>query len=334
MDLFLYTFNCGKTPPPPVIDSVELVLPEECPDLFVFGFQEISSILHGTSFKAVDKIINLVAKETKDDLSIHYSREITQVGICLYGNVALVVLTSDPDNVNDVINSRGVPTGLYFTGLKGSIGLRVHYKEEIITFVVLHLNAGEKESNYKRRNQDIKAVLTGIKFDDGLSVLKSGSHCFLLGDFNYRVNSGGEDEFKLVLQSQLTHFKESQVNFPPSYKFHVGGDQYNTKRKPSWCDRIVYLSNDSAKVNEYNLIKENTHSDHKPVFLSISIPFGKPDSIFVQSELFGYDLNQDLNYRISCIVDTFLWLGLTITKPPVLTVLVSIIISLVIFFTL
>lgn len=335
IDLFLFTFNCGKRNPPPIINTIEHKLPRKCPDLFVFGFQEISTILHGTSYNTIDKILTIVSNQLKDDLAIHYKKEIKQVGMCHYGNVGLVILTSDMENINEIINCRGVPIGLYFTSLKGSIGLRVQYKSEVFTFVVLHLNAGEQEIHYKRRNKDLKTVLTGIKFDDGLSVLKPDSHCFLLGDFNYRVNSKGEDEFKSVFKSHLIHFQESPVNFQPSYKFKIGSDQYDSKRVPSWCDRIVYLTNDDEDVKEYNLIKENTHSDHKPVFLHIKIPLHKPNKALVQSELFGYDLNQDVNYKIVSIVDSFMWIILTATTTPMgLIILTSIVISLIIFYTI
>lgn len=334
MDLFLFTFNCGKRNPPPVIDSIESHLPSKCPDLFVFAFQEVSSIMHGTCFNTIDQIIKVVSEQSSADLSLHYNREVKEVGMCHFGNVALIVLTSEEDKVADVIKSRGVAIGLYHSRLKGAIGLRLDYKGQMITFVALHLNAGEKKEHYHRRNDDLRGVLTGVKFDDGLSVLKPGSHCFMLGDFNYRVNSSGEDEFNYVLGSQLALFKEALITFEPSYKLKVGSDQYNAKRTPSWCDRIVYLSSDAVQVQEYNLIKENTHSDHKPVFMHVEVPLSSPSQPITQSDMFGYDVNHEINYRLATVVNRIMWLGLFITTTPTGIVLVAIILSLVILYAL
>ena len=44
-------------------------------------------------------------------------------------------------------------------------------------------------------------------------------------------------------------------------------NQYDYKRVPSWCDRILYCSNPLKLMVKSYSRKENIHnSDHKPIF--------------------------------------------------------------------
>lgn len=77
----------------------------------------------------------------------------------------------------------------------------------------------------------------------------------------------------------FSEFTESEIRFPPTYKFLIGGDEYDIKRKPSWTDRILYKVNANnyenitlrAKVESYNHIPHYTVSDHKPVVAQLNI---------------------------------------------------------------
>ena len=70
-------------------------------------------------------------------------------------------------------------------------------------------------------------------------------------------------------------FNESNINFPPTYKFDLNSACYDTsskKRIPSYTDRILFKSNDQkdldpcCKCLEYNSIQSLYISDHKPVY--------------------------------------------------------------------
>ena len=57
------------------------------------------------------------------------------------------------------------------------------------------------------------------------------------------------DQLKHV-QNENTAFQElteSEINFPPTFKHVIGSDDYDTKRRPAWTDRILH------RVNSYNL---------------------------------------------------------------------------------
>jgi len=91
------------------------------------------------------------------------------------------------------------------------------------------------------------------------------------------------DQFKQVQKEEkfLKDFNEGDIDFPPTYKFDVGSDVYDTSDKqriPSWTDRILcrlhpdFKSNSESEDNfvklirnSYKSIPELKHSDHKPV---------------------------------------------------------------------
>ncbi|GBP61324.1 Inositol polyphosphate 5-phosphatase K [Eumeta japonica] len=83
------------------------------------------------------------------------------------------------------------------------------------------------------------------------------------------------DQLLAVMKSgeAFSAFKESEIRFPPTYKFNIGTDEYDIKRKPSWTDRILYkvVPNNYENVTlradslSYNHMPHYTVSDHKPV---------------------------------------------------------------------
>ena len=67
---------------------------------------------------------------------------------------------------------------------------------------------------------------------------------------------------------RLRPFSEAPIAFAPTYKYNVGGDEYDTsekKRTPAWCDRIYYR----GAVGKITPVKYQRHevyaSDHRPV---------------------------------------------------------------------
>ncbi|RXM92194.1 72 kDa inositol polyphosphate 5-phosphatase [Acipenser ruthenus] len=65
-------------------------------------------------------------------------------------------------------------------------------------------------------------------------------------------------------------FKEAPIQFPPTYKFDVGCDIYDTttkQRTPSYTDRVLYKSRHKGdiKVVKYTCCSTIKSSDHRPV---------------------------------------------------------------------
>ena len=102
---------------------------------------------------------------------------------------------------------------------------------------------------------------------------------------------------QIIKRNEITfnNFKEMKINFPPTYKFDLNTDNYDTSAKkrffidfyrflyyivklncypnrvPSWCDRILYKTNEESTTNdcsgvEYDHIINYKQSDHKPVY--------------------------------------------------------------------
>lgn len=77
----------------------------------------------------------------------------------------------------------------------------------------------------------------------------------------------------------LAGFEEEALCFPPTFKFGKTPDakdaksRYNTKRVPSYCDRILYRATGDARVEckAYTCESSVTSIDHRPVLGSFDI---------------------------------------------------------------
>ncbi|KAF2455646.1 hypothetical protein BDY21DRAFT_324299 [Lineolata rhizophorae] len=113
--------------------------------------------------------------------------------------------------------------------------------------------------------------------------------CILNGDLNYRIDTMSRTTVieavkagnlpKLLERDQLLlsrkrnpgfrlrAFVEAPITFPPTYKYDVGTDTYDTsdkKRSPAWCDRLLYRGRGRIKQTDYRR-HEVRVSDHRPV---------------------------------------------------------------------
>ncbi|KAI1391355.1 DNase I-like protein [Hypoxylon trugodes] len=187
-------------------------------------------------------------------------------------------------------------------GNKGAILVRFMVDDSSLCFINCHLAAGQ--SSASQRHNDIAAIMEssllpverdpGVRIDsytgggDGTMVLDH-ELCLLNGDLNYRIDTMSRDTVVIaVKQNNLTKllerdqllvarrrnpafklraFDEMQIEFPPTYKYDVGTDNYDTsekKRSPAWCDRLLHRGFGRIKQLEYRR-HEVRVSDHRPV---------------------------------------------------------------------
>lgn len=78
------------------------------------------------------------------------------------------------------------------------------------------------------------------------------------------------DQLYLEMKKQRVFrgYTEGNINFPPTYKYDAGTDNWDSSEKartPSWCDRIMWKG-ERIKQVAYNSVTELRLSDHKPVF--------------------------------------------------------------------
>ncbi|KAF3165290.1 hypothetical protein TWF106_000605 [Orbilia oligospora] len=196
-----------------------------------------------------------------------------------------------------------VKTGLGgIHGNKGALVTRFFLDDSSLCFVNCHLAAGQ--SGTRSRNNDIADILEAnnlsVETDasiraycfvgggDGSRILDH-EICVLNGDLNYRIDHQHRDSVintikhdgyeKLLERDQLLmerkrnpgfrlrSFNEAPITFPPTYKYDVGTDTYDTsekKRMPSWCDRILYRGLGRIRQTDYRRHEVHT-SDHRPV---------------------------------------------------------------------
>lgn len=128
------------------------------------------------------------------------------------------------------------------------------------------------------------------------------SYVFWFGDLNFRLNDDlgkepeeirkavhddrlpeliGTDQLLMCRQQgrAFTELEERLPAFPPTFKFEHGTTDYDMKRRPAWCDRILYKK-PQAEFKNINLLTEQTSyrshpqfniSDHKPVSSEFTI---------------------------------------------------------------
>ncbi|TVY35270.1 putative inositol polyphosphate 5-phosphatase [Lachnellula subtilissima] len=187
-------------------------------------------------------------------------------------------------------------------GNKGALVVKFLLDDTSLCFVNCHLAAGQTQT--RDRNADITAILDGSLFPaerdhsvrqdsyvgggDGTMILDH-EICVLNGDMNYRIDTMGRDTVANVLKAnnlskllerdqllaskrknpwfKLRAFCELPITFPPTYKYDVGEDRYDTsekRRSPAWCDRILYRGRDRVEQQNYER-HDLRASDHRPV---------------------------------------------------------------------
>jgi phosphatidylinositol-bisphosphatase len=111
------------------------------------------------------------------------------------------------------------------------------------------------------RNADYQEISKKLSFPGGRSLM---SHDYIVwcGDFNYRIDlpreqvkelARGTDFGELVAADQLRNqqaeglifnkFSEADINFPPTYKYDLFSDDYDTSDKariPAYTDRVLW----------------------------------------------------------------------------------------------
>lgn len=71
-------------------------------------------------------------------------------------------------------------------------------------------------------------------------------------------------------------FNEGDLTFPPTYKFDIGTNNYDTSKKsriPSWTDRVLWRDGGAGDVSllKYDSVGDVRTSDHKPVCASFQV---------------------------------------------------------------
>ncbi|CAH2351232.1 hypothetical protein CLIB1423_03S01640 [[Candida] railenensis] len=368
--LYLFTYNCNKKPisMDRFVPKLTQSFPEELASLYVFGVEEMCSIIDGSFEDSSSRVLISLGDVFLEALSEKYGNNdiaFHVVGMEHVGAIGIIMISPYPSQFFRVRSARA-GTGYMYSSMKGAVGLRVTYsprgrqhqqvsvgssslgqnQQTEFTFVNAHLAAFEGEYYFQKRNAEVLELMRSLNFNDGYGFLKPNAHSFFMGDLNYRTTKklvdNSESLLELVsLQDQtesgwskrseeamerlvlkydeltkaradglvFTGFSEHCIGFAPTYKYLLNTAIYNTKRSPSWCDRILYQSTYSLETETFPLSRKDRNileteeyeqaeqrkkslplvesynsiqtvlSDHQPVYLNITVPMKAPESI-------------------------------------------------------
>lgn len=355
LSLCLLTYNCAKNNQLENIHKLveELPISSTTPDFIVCGFQELTSLLSSvTPFKVQHYLLELSIILEKLFKAKH-----PNIKLLAFENIGAIGLIVFSVKKYDYYIGK-ISLGYGYSSLKGAVSIRIKLNEQTeITFVSCHLTANQGISNMIKRNKDFKNLMTNLSFNnnDEFSVLKPNNHVFILGDTNYRSLSESRslsysvdlDELnseRIYYKSTFWGFDECKIDFKPTYKLIQGTSDYDSKRIPSWCDRILFLNYINSNIKEeitknstYNSITNYKYSDHLPVYLNIKIPMTPPsvEHLMDQDGVLSADYSpkefitfkpihwkSSLLLNISRISDLFLLIGLIAIKKEVLSLII------------
>ncbi|XP_026068011.1 phosphatidylinositol polyphosphate 5-phosphatase type IV [Carassius auratus] len=184
---------------------------------------------------------------------------------------------------------------------KGAVGIGFTFFGTSFLFITSHFTSGD--SKVYERILDYNKIIEALALPRNLpdtnpyrsttsDVTTRFDEVFWFGDFNFRLNNTrgeveailnqvmGADMSPLLQHDQLLKemkkgsifkgFQEASIHFPPTYKFDIGCDVYDSttkQRTPSYTDRILYRNRqaDDIKVVKYMSCLSIKTSDHRPV---------------------------------------------------------------------
>lgn len=312
------TFNCGKEFPVENSKAIvkQLLFPYddgisqlELQDIYVLGFQELVPIWQG-SFPTVNRdLIDKITTTAIDCLNekvkgIRGDEQYSCLGVSSLGAITMIVLYNNNKlRVREDVLKRNGKCGWFSTHLKGGTLMSFNMRRnsdanwERFSFICVHLNANEGANNRNQRINDYKRIMSEVCD----SAIVKSDHFFFLGDLNFRVTSPydpatdysspttlrrlleNNDELNLLRKREdeplCKGFHELEIKFPPTFKFKLfEKETYNTKRIPSWCDRILYKTYAAPRLEQggtyHSVPRSNAllFSDHQPVNLTVKLP--------------------------------------------------------------
>lgn len=256
------------------------------PDIFVVGFQEVvelnaSNILKNdasTGHYWTREVEKTIQKNSEENYVLLRSEFMSSILLLLF------VKSSQVSKVTEV-EGKSKKTGLGgMTANKGTVAIRLNIGSTSFCFVNSHFASGLTYT--EERNNDFISSWNGIRFSRN-RYIKHHDNIVWLGDLNYRITFPNEKARSLISSNDLStllsrdqllyqmlrikefkYFKESEIKFPPTYKFDKFSDDYDTSEKqrvPAWTDRILYSGKHLESLT-YDVASIIKFSDHRPVF--------------------------------------------------------------------
>ncbi|KAL3230238.1 Phosphatidylinositol 4,5-bisphosphate 5-phosphatase INP54 [Nakaseomyces bracarensis] len=308
------TLNCGRAFPfreekhkQDVLRELMTSTDSNPQDIYVLGVQELVRIWEGVGKLRMETCLldlSTAALEVLRQLfpDIQYKK----LGYSYVGATAVLVFCKDTIECYDSLSTTS-NCGIFGSTLKGGTAYTFKLSQEgqevqTFTFICCHLNAKEGRENKRARIDDFDRIMSQCNRVLDEAGFRKG-HIFFFGDLNFRVtdtnvapqdpNKWEETLWRSEELNRLKHkgiilrgFKEGRINFPPTYKYKLQSEStYNSKRIPSWCDRILYKKYHSAhnigscKYESVRRSRTLQFTDHQAVNLVIEVPEITHDTI-------------------------------------------------------
>jgi hypothetical protein len=256
------------------------------PDIFVVGFQEVIELNASNILKNDGSVGQYWTKEVETTIKKNSGKNYVLLRSEFMSSILLLLFVRS-DKVSKVteVEGKSKKTGLGgMTANKGTIAIRLNVSSTSFCFVNSHFASGL--SYTEERNNDFISSWNGIRFSRN-RYIKHHDNIIWLGDLNYRITFPNEKARALIERNDLAtlftrdqlsyqmmrikefkYFKESEIKFPPTYKFDKFSDQYDSSEKqrvPAWTDRILHCGKNLQSLN-YDIASIIKFSDHRPVY--------------------------------------------------------------------
>nr|XP_029710119.1 phosphatidylinositol 4,5-bisphosphate 5-phosphatase A-like isoform X3 [Aedes albopictus] len=270
----------------------------DLPDLFVIGLQEVNAQPQNTLY-------NLF----KDDMWTQKFKDLLKERdyVVIKTEQMQGLLLSVFARRKHLLHLRQVETEYTRTGLggiwgnKGAVSIRLNAYGTSICLVNSHLAA--HDHMLEERINDYEKIVQEHKFHvKTKEAIFDHDYVFWFGDLNFRLTGEAttsadeiramvaRDELKkLIEKDQLLlvrregrafqKLQERLPQFPPTFKFEHGSNDYDMKRRPAWTDRILYAVKENTYRNVKLSVEQTSYkshpsysiSDHKPVTSEFTI---------------------------------------------------------------
>ncbi|CAF2436640.1 unnamed protein product [Rotaria sp. Silwood2] len=261
LSILIGSFNTHKCYPPTDINlSSWLIHQSISPHIIAIGLQELPFSFLFLRNKSEYQWIKLIEKTLPNYKLLSRIR--------LNGIILVIYIQSSYfDQCSAIATAQGF-MNLY--GNKGAVGVRFEFNQTSLCFINCHLSAGESSNAFLLRNKQYSLIHQSMLFKSQCNQyqwwnINDHNGIFLFGDLNYRQTKTNQDELK-EKTNILKTYSESDIKFPPTYKYKLNSNSYNILRRSSWTDRILYRTNqchvESINYWTTSMIK---FSDHRPI---------------------------------------------------------------------
>lgn len=273
--IYAMTWNTNAQYPPPDLDCSNLLginngSLDELPDIYCLGFQELSLRLDNYVLDSMMYGEDTWTKACRNVLNRHGYIKIRSQRLMGF-SISIFVKRMHLLHVRDV-ETQYTRLSVMESGLKGAVSVRMKFYGVSICFVNTHLCAHDHLLPVRIKEYNTIIESHNYSEEDTPKILYH-DYIFWMGDLNFRlaqdtfdhdqivesVKNGefgrllGKDQLTLVRrEEQAFHeLSEKLPNFAPTYKFVIGTEDYDKKRRPAWTDRILF------RVNSYNYEDDN-----------------------------------------------------------------------------